>query len=72
MEYQLLREAKVLILYPLKTSGNQRFSSVLWGYKMGTLAKDGLYTKLLLHVMILQRSHKKFIDIHKHVSKIRY
>ena len=27
---------------PLKTSLNQRFSGVFWGYKMGTLARYGL------------------------------
>ena len=31
--------ANVLILYPLKTSENQRFSDVYREYKMGTLAQ---------------------------------
>ena len=30
------------IFYPLKSSGNQRFSGVFGGYKMGTLVKIGL------------------------------
>ena len=32
----------VPILYPLKTPENQRFSIVFRGYKMGTLARNGL------------------------------
>ena len=32
----------VPILYPLKTPENQRFSGVFRGYKMGTLARNGL------------------------------
>ena len=32
----------VLILYPLKTSEKLRFSDVFRGYKMGTLATNGL------------------------------
>ena len=34
--------ANVPILYPLKTPENQRFSGVFRGYKMGTLARNGL------------------------------
>ena len=34
--------ANVPILYPLKTPENQRFSVVFKGYKMGTLAGNGL------------------------------
>ena len=34
--------ANVPILYPLKTPENQKFSGVFMGYKMGTLAKNGL------------------------------
>ena len=34
--------ANVSILYPLKTPENQRFSGVFRGYKMGTLARNGL------------------------------
>ena len=34
--------ANVLILYPLKTSEKLRFSYVFRGYKMGTLATNGL------------------------------
>ena len=34
--------ANVPILYLLKTSKNQKFSCVFRGYKMGTLAKNGL------------------------------
>ena len=34
--------ANVLILYPLKTPENQRFSGVFRGYKMKTLAWNGL------------------------------
>ena len=34
--------AKVAILHPLKTPGNQRFSGVFRGYKIGTLAGNEL------------------------------
>ena len=34
--------ANVPILYPLKTPENQRFSGVFRGYKIGTLARNGL------------------------------
>ena len=34
--------ANVPILYPLKTPENQSFSDVFRGYKMETLAKNGL------------------------------
>ena len=34
--------AKIPILHPLKTPENQRFSGVFRGYKMGTLAGNGL------------------------------
>ena len=34
--------ANVPILYPLKTPENQRFSGIFRGYKMGTLAGNGL------------------------------
>ena len=34
--------ANVLILCPLKTTENQRFSGVSWGYKMRTFARYGL------------------------------
>ena len=34
--------ANVSILYPLKTPENQRFSGIFRGYKMGTLARNGL------------------------------
>ena len=34
--------ANVPILYPLKTPENQRFFGVFRGYKMGTLARNGL------------------------------
>ena len=34
--------ANVPILYPPKTPENQRFSGVFRGYKMGTLARNGL------------------------------
>ena len=37
--------ANVPILYPLKTPENQRFPDV-WGYKMGTLARNRLYDML--------------------------
>ena len=33
---------KVLILYPLKTLHNQKFSGVFWGYKMGAFAGNVL------------------------------
>ena len=32
----------VPVLYPLKTPGNQRFSGVIMGYKMGTLTRNGV------------------------------
>ena len=32
----------VSILYPLKTAKNQRFSGTFRGYKLGTLARNGL------------------------------
>ena len=36
-------QANVPILYPpLKTPENQRFAAVFRGYKMGTLARNGL------------------------------
>ena len=35
--------ANVTILYPLKTPENQRFPDVFRGYKMGALARYGLY-----------------------------
>ena len=38
--------ANVPILYPLKTPENQRFSDVFRGYKMGTLARNGLIIKV--------------------------
>ena len=34
--------ANAPILYPLKTPENQRFSDVFRGYKLGTLATNGL------------------------------
>ena len=34
--------ANVPILYPLKAPENQRFSGVFRGYKIGTLARNGL------------------------------
>ena len=34
--------ASVLIFYLLKTPENQRFSGVFRGYKLGTLARNGL------------------------------
>ena len=34
--------ANVPILYPLKTPENQRFSGAFRGYKMGTMARNGL------------------------------
>ena len=34
--------ANIPILYPLKTPENLWFSGVFWGYKMGTLARNGL------------------------------
>ena len=34
--------ANVPILYPLKTPENQKFSGVFRGYKMETLARNGL------------------------------
>ena len=56
----------VPILYPLKTPENQRFSGVFRGYKMGTLARNGLRmlrrslwlktTVLLVFFMLLVRS----------------
>ena len=38
--------ANVPTLYPLKTPENQRFSGVLRGYKMGTLARNGLIVEV--------------------------
>ena len=40
--------ANVPILYPLKTTENQRFSGVFRGCKMGTLARNGSMTSKLL------------------------
>ena len=31
---------------PLKTPGNQRYSGVFWGYKIGILARNGLRMSL--------------------------
>ena len=42
MKYYQLQEANVTILYPLKRPGNQKFSGVFRGYKMETLARNGL------------------------------
>ena len=40
--------ANVPILYPLETPENQRFSGVFRGYKMGTLAGNGLTDEVSL------------------------
>ena len=39
------------ILYPLKTPENQRFSDVFRGYKIGTLARNGLIIKAQLNLL---------------------
>ena len=45
--------ANVPILYPLKTSENQRFSGGFRRYKMGTLARNGLITYLFVLITYL-------------------
>ena len=42
--------ANVQFLYPLKTSGNQRFSDVFKGYRNGTLALNRLNRKKTLKI----------------------
>ena len=43
MEYLLMREVNVYILYhPENIPGNQRFSGVFRGYKMVTIARNEL------------------------------
>ena len=44
--------ANIPILYPLKTSENQRFSGVFRDYKMGTLARNGLMSGICLSLHI--------------------
>ena len=46
--------ANVPILYPLKTTENQRFSVVFRGYKMGTLAANGLNIFWFKNILILK------------------
>ena len=46
--------ANVPILYPLKTSENQRFSGVFRGHKMETLTGNGFKKCLLLDFLIVQ------------------
>ena len=38
----------VSILYPLKTPGNQKASVVFRGYKMATMARNGLIKFIIL------------------------
>ena len=44
-------QANAPILYPLKTSENLWFSGVFRGYKMGTLARNGLITENVLVIL---------------------
>ena len=48
------RLANVPILYPLKTLGNQRFSGVFRGYKMGTLARKGWKLTYYIQIVYLE------------------
>ena len=51
MEYWILQKANGLILYPLKTSENQRFSSVSWEYKIGIFARNGKQRQEDQHIL---------------------
>ena len=48
----------VPILYPLKTPENQRLSRVFRGYKIGTLAKNGLISKEMSSIYLKVTSEK--------------
>ena len=51
MEYQILQEGNVLILYPMRTPENQRLFSVFWGYTMGTFARNGKQRQEDQHIL---------------------
>ena len=63
LEYRLLVESSKInpfssnipLLYPLKTSENQRFSEVFRGYRSGTFVENGLKTHYLHTKLLCQK-----------------
>ena len=54
-----LRKRKWSILHPLKTPENRRFSGVFRGYKMGTLAGNGL----MVHTILIKASYQIILSV---------